>query len=177
MKRFLSSLPAVGCLLVIARLTRPRRPLPLPSRRHRTKPPAAATESPEKAAPTEKPAPKKSKQAREREKKAKAAKAAKPSTGFDPKSFLLKLVLMADEDGDGALSAEEFRKVPLLKELKTERVDSLFAEIDADTNASLNSEEIGKGFGKITNLAKENRALLDDADASKQTKKLKQLAK
>ena len=100
----------------------------------------------------------------------------KKATGFDPKSFLLKLVLNADEDGDGALSTAEFRKVPLLKELKKERVDSLFADIDADSNASLDAEEIGKGFGKITDLAKESRSLLDDEDAAKQAKKLKRLA-
>jgi hypothetical protein len=146
-------------------------------------PPSAAPEAPSKqpeeaAAPAEKPEAKKSKKGGgKKSKREKEEKEEKKSSGFDPKSFLLKLVLNADEDGDGELSTEEFRKVPLLKELKKERVDSLFADIDADTNASLNAEEIGKGFGKITSLAKESRSLLDDEDAAKQAKKLKRLAK
>lgn len=176
MKRFLSSLPAALCLLAMpATHTLAQAPVaPAPP----VSPPAASPEKPASAAPAEKPAPKKSKKEKEREKKAKREKddkEGKQSSGFDPKSFLLKLVFNADDDGDGALSTEEFRKVPLLKELKQERVDSLFAEIDTDSNASLNAEEVGKGFGKITNLAKENRALLDDEDAAKQAKKLKRL--
>lgn len=112
---------------------------------------------------------------KEREKK--SGKDEKAEGGIDPKSFLLKLVFNADEDGDGVLSTTEFRKVPLLKELKKERVDSLFAEIDANTDAGLDEEEIGKGFGKITALVKDNRSLLDDKDAAKQAKKLKRLTK
>ncbi len=99
----------------------------------------------------------------------------KTTSGFDPKSFLLKLILSADDDGDGALSADEFRRIPLLKELKKERVDSLFADIDTDSNASLDTGEISKGFGKITDLAKEKQADPDDADAARQAKKLKRL--
>lgn len=182
MKRFLSSLPAALCLLAMPATNasaqdtaapNPSAPVPPVS------PPAAPPEKPASAAPVEKPAAKKSKKEKEREKKAKrekGEKSGKESSGFDPKSFLLKLVFNADDDGDGVLSTEEFRKVPLLKELKKERVDSLFAEIDADSNATLDAEEVGKGFGKITSFAKENRALLDDEDAAKQAKKLKRLS-
>jgi len=118
---------------------------------------------------------KRQKSKKEREKK--SGKEEKAEAGFDPKSFLLKLVLNADDDGDGVLSTTEFRKVPLLKELKKERIDSLFAEIDANTDAGLDAEEIGKGFGKITALVKDNRSLLDDKDAAKQAKKLKRLTR
>jgi hypothetical protein len=144
-------------------------------------PPPAAPEAPPKqpevVAPAEKPEVKKSQKGGGKKSKRAKEEEEKKKSAFDPKSFLLKLVLNADEDGDGELSLGEFRKVPLLKELKKERVDSLFADIDTDTNASLNAEEIGKGFGKITSLAKESRSLLDDEDAAKQAKKLKRLAK
>jgi len=131
------------------------------------------------AVPEAKPAPKKSKKERNREKKEleKRAKESKASLGFDPKSFLIKLVFNADEDGDGILSTEEFREVPLLKELKKERVDSLFSEIDANRDAGLDANEVGKGFGKITSLAQEGRDALDDEDVAKQTKKAKRLLK
>ena len=143
-------------------------------------PPPASPQGPDKqpeaGAPAEKPEGKKAVQNTGKKSKRAKEKEEKRNPGFDPKSFLLKLVLNADEDGDGALSTGEFRKVPLLKELKKERVDSLFADIDADSNASLSAEEIGKGFGKITDLARENRSRLDDEDAAKQAKKLKRLA-
>jgi hypothetical protein len=153
-------------------------PTPVPP----TTPPPAAPAAPSKkspaVAPAEKPEARKSKkQSGKKSKQDKESKEEKRSSSFDPKSFLLKLVLAADEDGDGRLDTAEFQKAPLLKELKKERVESLFAEIDTDSNAVLDEEEISKGFGKITSLAKESRESLDTADAEKQAKKLKRLAK
>lgn len=98
----------------------------------------------------------------------------------------MKLVLAADEDDDGALSTREFRQVPLLKEIKKERIDSLFAEIDENKDARLDADEVSKGLGKMTNLAKDgSRAALDGIDGedgeedalARQLKKLKGLPK
>jgi len=134
-------------------------------------PPPAATTTPA----TEKPEARKTGQDTAGKSKRSKEKKETKTAGFDPKSLLLKLLLTTDDDGDGALSTEEFRRLPLLKELKKERIDSLFAEIDTDRNASLTTDEIGKGFSKITDLAKEKRGLPDDADAAKQAKKLRRL--
>jgi len=141
-------------------------------------PPAepAPPKTPAAAEPTQKPEGKKSKKSGKKSSKGKGeSKESKKPTDFDPKSLLLKLIMNSDDDGDGALSLEEFRGLPLLKELKKDRLDEVFAQIDANNNASLDDKEIGKGFGKITELAKENRGLLDDPDAAKQAKKLKRL--
>jgi hypothetical protein len=179
MKRFLPILPAMALTLALS-------PAPATAQSPTPAPPPADAPAevapdpktpPRTVAPEEKPAPKKSKKERDREKKEKRAKEQKTPSGFDPKSFLIKLIFAADEDGDGILSTGEFRQVPLLKELKTERVDSLFAEIDADSNEGLDAAEVGQGFGKITSLAKEGRASLDDEDAGKQAKKVKGLLK
>ncbi len=117
----------------------------------------------------EKPAPATAQQPAKKDKKEPAAE------NFDPNALLLKLVFNADNDRDGVLSLSEFRKVPLLKELKKDQVNTLFAEIDANGDAGLDAEEVGKGFGKISALLKDSRSLLDDKDAAKQAKKLKRL--
>jgi len=137
-------------------------------------PPVEIKTKAEVVKPKEKPAPKKT--AGNRQKKSKK-KEESSAASFDPKSLLVKLVMNADSDGDGMLSTEEFRKVPLLKELKKERVDSLFADIDADQNAKLDADEIGQGFGKITALAKDSRSMIDDGEAAKQAKKISRLTK
>jgi len=144
-----------------------------------------ATPPPAIATPTPSTPPKKQKKEKTAEKTKKTKKDEKSSSPLDPKNFLVKLILNADEDGDGTLSLQEFRQVPLLKELKQERIDSLFAEIDGDLNASLSTEEIGQGLGKITGLAKESRTPAkskrddnesEDGDAlNRQARKLKEL--
>ena len=136
--------------------------------------------------PSEKPPTKKPKKNRSSTKAKKEKKTDSDESGFNPKSFLLKLVLAADEDDDGALSTHEFRQVPLLKEIKKERIDSLFAEIDENKDARLDADEVSKGLGKMTNLAKDgSRAALDGIDGedgeedalARQLKKLKGLPK
>lgn len=135
-----------------------------------------APKAPAEAEPSPKPEVKKSKKAGKKSSKEKGeSKESKKPSDFDPKSLLLKLIMNSDDDGDGALSLEEFRRLPLLKELKKDRLDEVFAQIDGNSNASLDDKEIGKGFGKITDLIKENREMLDDVDAAKQAKKLKRL--
>jgi hypothetical protein len=136
--------------------------------------------------PSEKPPTKKPKKNRSSAKDKKEKKSESDSSGFNPKSFLMKLVLAADEDDDGALSTTEFRQVPLLKEIKKERIDSLFAEIDENKDARLDADEVSKGFGKMTNLAKDgSRTALDAVEGAdgeedaiaRQLKKLKGLPK
>lgn len=97
------------------------------------------------------------------------------TAGTNPKSFLLKLIQNADKDGSGGLSVDEFRQLPLLNDLKQERVDSLFGDIDTNADGSLSPEEIGNGFGSITSLAKEGKSLLDEKDAARLVKKFKSL--
>ena len=136
--------------------------------------------------PSEKPPTKKPKKNRSSTKAKKEKKTDSDGSGFNPKSFLMKLVLAADEDDDGALNTHEFRQVPLLKEIKKERIDSLFAEIDENKDARLEADEVSKGLGKMTNLAKDGgRAALDGIDGeegeedalARQLKKLKGLPK
>ncbi len=169
-------------------------PAPVPSPAATPTPvPAPATESdapkPEAAGPeaapppSEKPPTKKPKKNRSSTKNKKEKKTDQEGSGFNPKSFLIKLVLAADEDDDGALSTNEFRQVPLLKEIKKERIDSLFAEIDENKDARLDADEVSKGLGKMTNLAKDgSRAALDGLESddgeeddalARQLKKLK----
>ena len=171
-------------------------PAPTPETTQPTPTPVPATGSdapkpepaePEAAPPpSEKPPTKKPKKNRSSTKAKKEKKTDSDESGFNPKSFLLKLVLAADEDDDGALSTHEFRQVPLLKEIKKERIDSLFAEIDENKDARLDADEVSKGLGKMTNLAKDgSRAALDGIDGedgeedalARQLKKLKGLPK
>lgn len=162
-------------------------PTPVPAPATGSDAPEPEPAGPEAAPPpSEKPPTKKPKKNRSSTKAKKEKKTDQEGSGFNPKSFLMKLVLAADEDDDGALSTNEFRKVPLLKEIKKERIDSLFAEIDENKDARLDADEVSKGLGKMTNLAKDgSRAALDSIDGedgeedalARQLKKLKGLPK
>lgn len=162
-------------------------PAPVPAPATGSDAPEPEPAGPEAAPPpSEKPPTKKPKKNRSSTKAKKEKKTDNDGSGFNPKSFLMKLVLAADEDDDGALSTHEFRQVPLLKEIKKERIDSLFAEIDENKDARLDADEVSKGLGKMTNLAKDGgRAALDSIDSedgeedalARQLKKLKGLPK
>ena len=159
-------------------------PTPVPAPATGSDAPEPEPAGPEAAPPpSEKPPTKKPKKNRSSTKAKKEKKTDQEGSGFNPKSFLMKLVLAADEDDDGALSTNEFRQVPLLKEIKKERIDSLFAEIDENKDARLDADEVSKGLGKMTNLAKDgSRAALDSIDGeedalARQLKKLKGLPK
>jgi type IV secretory pathway VirB10-like protein len=162
-------------------------PAPVPAPATESDAPESEPAEPEAAPPpSEKPPTKKPKKNRSSTKAKKEKKTDSDGSGFNPKSFLMKLVLAADEDDDGALSTHEFRQVPLLKEIKKERIDSLFGEIDENKDARLDADEVSKGLGKMTNLAKDgSRAALDSIDGedgeedalARQLKKLKGLPK
>lgn len=90
------------------------------------------------------------------------------------KAKLTQLVLKSDKDKNGSLDLAEFRSMPLLRQVKKDKLDGLFAEVDADSNAMISSEELGKGLPKITELLVKER-LGDDAKTGRDAKKIKRL--
>lgn len=101
----------------------------------------------------------------------------KTKDGLDATALLAKLALKVDKDGDGALSQAEFRKLPLIKEVKKERIASLFRDLDEDGDGLLAVEEISGGFGKILELAKDETAAVKKSGTPKKEKDKKEKKK